>query len=520
MEALRRILHIEDNRDDAALILRALKKGGLQVEMKRVETSGELKEALGDGPWDIVLSDYALPSFDGLAALKIIVAQAPDLPFILVSGAVGEETAVKIMKAGAKDYIMKDQLGRLVPAIEREFIEAKLRREKRSVENQRNKLEEQLWQAQKMEAIGTLAGGIAHDFNNILTAIIGYSELAERELETLPDTRRKVGEVIKAGNRAKELVQHILTFSRQKEQERKPLEIHLIINEALKLLRASTPSTIEFRQSISKDCGNVFANPSQIHQVVMNLCTNAYHAMTERGGTLTVSLAPARLSRGELKGEDNPPGEYVHLSVRDTGAGIPPAIIDKIFNPYFTTKAQGVGTGLGLSLVLGIVKSHAGFLTVRTDMGKGTVFDIYFPRSQEDLGLAAVTGGEEVLPRGTENLLVVDDEMIIVQFSKEILEGLGYQVTAVQHSLEALNIFKSQPDKFAMVITDMTMPKMTGTQLSQELLKIRPDLPIILCTGHSDMVNSEIAGEIGIREYRVKPISGVELAHLIRKHLD
>ncbi len=516
-----RVLHIEDNQDDSVLILRALRKNDFEVESSLVESPSGLADALNGHSWDIVLSDYSMPNFDGLSALQQVVKHDPDLPFILVSGAVGEELAVQLMREGAKDYIMKDQLGRLGPAVARELADSKVRREKNIVQQQKHELEEQLWQSQKMEAIGTLAGGIAHDFNNILTAIIGYSQLAEMDLKELPETKRKVGEVIKAGNRAKELVQHILTFSRQSEEDKNQLEVHLIVKEALKLLRASTPSTIKFKQDISIDSGSINANSTRIHQIIMNLCTNAYHAMSENGGVLTVALGQVQLKLGELAGQDNVPGTYVKLSVSDTGCGISDSIMSKIFDPYFTTKAQGVGTGLGLSLVMGIIKSHDGYITMQSKEGEGTTFNVYFPKISDVSSAASVVAGDQTMPvGGTESILVADDEEIIVQFTEEILRILGYTVTVAKDGEQALDFFKANPEKFDLLITDMTMPGMIGTDLARHVLQIKPDFPIILCTGHSDKVNQNIAKEIGIKEYRIKPIAGLELAKMVRQLLD
>jgi len=517
-----RILHIEDNNDDAFLVQRALKKGGYETDITLVDSALDLREALEKGgPWDVVLSDYALPNYDGLSALQQVIAHDSDIPFILVSGAVGEETAVEIMKTGAKDFIMKDNLGRLVPAIARELVDYQLRKDKSRVEQQKRDLETQLWQAQKMEAIGTLAGGVAHDFNNILTAIIGYSELAVRELDDRPETKRKIEEVVKAGNRARELVQHILAFSRKNEADRETIDMGDVVREALELLRATTPSNIEFNESISSDCGQVKANAIRIHQVILNLCTNSAYAMAEKGGVLTVSLAPVTLALGELKGRNNIPGDYVRLTISDTGTGIDEKIISKVFDPYFTTKPQGVGTGLGLALVLGIVKSHSGYITVESAKGEGTTFDIYFPLDRSHM-LPGLKGGDQAKATegGNENILVVDDEEIIIQFTKEILEGLGYRVAVARDGVEAVNLFKEDPQKFDLMITDMTMPKMMGIELSRTVLQIRPDLPIILCTGHSDQVNADIASRVGIREYCMKPISGMEMARIVRRLLD
>ena len=520
MEKLR-VLHIEDNPDDALLVRRLLKKNGYDIEMRLVENAADLDSALVNEEWDIVLSDYALPKFDGLTALKRVVEHDPDLPFILVSGAVGDETAVLIMKAGAKDFIMKDTLGRLIPAISRELVDFQVRKDKKKVEQQKRDLEAQLWQAQKMEAIGTLAGGIAHDFNNILTAIIGYSELALKDLTDLPDTRRKIGEVVKAGNRARDLVQHILTFSRKSEADRKSIDINTVVKETLRLLRATIPSSIEFKENISTDCGKVQANSTKIHQVILNLCTNASYAMAKSGGVLSVSLDMIKLALGELTRNDNVPGEYVRLTIQDTGEGIDPKIIARVFDPYFTTKPQGVGTGLGLSLVLGIVKSHAGYITVESDIGVGTTFTVYLPKIKSGFPTKSDDGEVKSIPLGgNEDILIVDDEEIIIQFSDEILKGLGYKVTTAKDGVEALDIFRQHPDKFKLLVTDMTMPKMVGTELAHEILKIRPKLPIILCTGHSDQVNKEIASEVGIRSYCMKPLSGMELARIVRGLLD
>jgi DNA-binding NtrC family response regulator len=356
-----RILHIAENREDVALITQALRNCGLELELEEINSLAGLSEALREKAWDIVLSDCPPPFLEGLAVLEKIAAHDPDLPVILVSRPAGEEAAAEIMKAGAKDYILKDRLARLGPAIERELAAAAVGREKRALERQKRQLEEQLRQGRKSEAKGGLAREIAHNFNNILTTIICYSELAEMDLKEQPDTRRKVFEVIKAGNRAKEMVQQVLASGKERQAPRKSEEKEL-----------------------------------------------------------------------ELAGSE----------------------------------------------------------------------------------------GEESLPRGTEHLLVVDDEEIIVQFTKEILEGLDYQVTTAYNGSEAWGLFSADPDRYALMITDMVMPMMTGIELSQEILKLRPAFPIILWTGYSDKVDQAIVAKMGIRAYRVKPVAGAELARLVRKHLD
>jgi signal transduction histidine kinase/DNA-binding response OmpR family regulator len=382
------------------------------------------------------------------------------------------------------------------------------------------KLEEQLRQAQKMESIGTLAGGIAHDFNNILTAVLGYADMVLEGLAPGSRNWKLQQEVINAGLRAKELVKQILTFSRQTEHDFKPLQLHLIIKETLKLLRASIPTTIEIRQDIDASCGAVLADPTQIHQVLLNLCTNSYHAMREKGGVLEVCLRETVIGQDDhIANLELTPGKYAKLSVSDTGAGIRLEDMEKIFEPYFTTKPVDEGTGLGLSVAHGIVKSHKGRISVYSEPGKGTVFNLYFPC----IAAAGETGearSDELLPGGNERILVVDDEEFIVRIEQFILENLGYRITATTSSKEALRIFAQQPADFDLVITDMTMPHLTGADLARKFLAIRPDIPLILCTGFNAQINEETAKEIGIREFALKPVSKRDLAYMVRRALD
>ena len=388
-------------------------------------------------------------------------------------------------------------------------------------EEEKSKLEAQLQHSQKMEAIGTLAGGIAHDFNNILTAIIGYTEMAkENTLEGIKIID-DLDEVLKASDRAKELVKQILAFSRQDQQERKPLHVHLLVEEALKLLRASIPATIEICENIDTNCGSVLADPTQIHQVIMNLCTNAYHAMRETGGVLTVELAQIEIENGDDKVTtfSLAPGQYIMLKVSDTGHGMPRAILDRIFEPYFTTKGKGEGTGMGLAVTHGIVKSFGGHITVYSEPEQGTSFNVYLPRIVLTSTSSEIKDNNNVLT-GNERILVIDDEESIVKIEQKILERLGYKVTAMVSSEKALQTFSSQPDQFDLIITDMTMPQMTGAELSRKILAIRPDIPIILCTGFSELINEDKAKAFGIRAFFMKPIVGKELAKVIRNVLE
>jgi|GEM_PF-942973 len=381
-------------------------------------------------------------------------------------------------------------------------------------------LEKQLQQAQKMEAIGTLAGGIAHDFNNILAAISGYSELARLDMKNNPRATNNLDKVLKASYRAKELVSQILTFSRQADYENKPVHIGSVVKEVLKLMRASLPTTIEIQQIIDQDIGNVLADPTQIHQVVMNICTNTDHAMRDKGGILQVSLnRPKGDPEFTLQFPGQDPESHLRLKISDTGHGMPPEVLERIFDPYFTTKEKGEGTGLGLAVVHGIVKNHNGHIAVHSEVGKGSTFCVYLPRIARH-AKRWHKNAAKTIPRGNEHILLVDDEKDIVQMEQQMLEHLGYEVTIRTVSVKALRDFQSQPNKFDLIITDMTMPKMTGDLLAQEIRKIDPAVPIVLCTGFSAKMSDETARSIGISEYLLKPLALGKLAKTVRDLLD
>ncbi len=382
------------------------------------------------------------------------------------------------------------------------------------------KLEAQLRQAQKMESIGTLAGGIAHDFNNALFSIIGYTELTMDDVPEGSLAQSNLKEVLIAANRAKDMVQQILTFSRQTETEKKPVKVQSIVKEAIKLLKTSIPTTIEIRLNIDADCKPVLADPTQIHQVVMNLATNAYQAMREKGGVLTIDVAKEKISMDDSDSYLNlHPGTYIKLTVSDTGHGIDKAVMEKIFDPYFTTKPVGQGTGMGLSTIHGIVKSHGGDIKVYSEPGKGTVFYVYFPLIEtKPVEPEIVSTGP--IQKGNERILLVDDEEPIVRIVKQTLERLGYQVATRTGSVDALEAFRAGPDKFDLVITDMTMPNMNGVELAKKLMEIRPDIPIIICTSFSEKISADKAQAMGIRGYVMKPVVTSEISKKIREVLD
>ncbi len=384
------------------------------------------------------------------------------------------------------------------------------------------KLEQNLYQAQKLESIGTLAGGVAHDFNNILSAIMGYTEIARSRLSSDNEAVDDLDRVLAASSRAKDLVQQILAFSRKSEIDRVPVQIHFVVLEALKLLRSSIPSTIEIRHNIDTDSGLVFADATQVHQIVMNLCTNAFHAMDDSGGVLAVSLKCRKLDGGDFTSNGQQaikPGEYLELTVSDTGPGIEKRFLDKIFDPYFTTKEKGKGTGLGLSVVHGIVKSYGGHISVYCEEGKGTTFRVYLPKIVADR-YSEQQLSHGVTPRGYEKCLVVDDEEDIANLEKIMLESLGYTVTATNSSDKALEVFKKDPTYFDLVITDMTMPQFNGTELTQKLREIRPDIPVILFSGFSELIDGERAKALGMQKYLMKPVTKHDLATAVRQVLD
>jgi two-component system cell cycle sensor histidine kinase/response regulator CckA len=386
----------------------------------------------------------------------------------------------------------------------------------------KKRLEQQLIQAQKMEAIGTLAGGIAHDFNNILGVIVGYTELALEDLPESTPVRNNIRQVLVAAERASELVKQILAFSRQSERTRKPLALNPVIKESLKLLRSSLPATIEIRHHIRVDAGDdvVLADPTQIHQVMMNLAANAAHAMRENGGIMEVSLDEVYLDpESALKHKNIQPGSYLRLTVSDTGHGIPGVVMKRIFEPYFTTKNPGEGTGMGLAVIHGIVKSHGGDITVYSDPGKGSTFHVYLPQMKEDLAEHEVRPVEEITG-GNECILLVDDEEALIEVGSMMLERLGYEVVGKSRPTEALQIFQEKPDHFDLIITDVTMPYMTGFQLAGKIREIDERIPIILCSGFSTAVAKEQMEELGIACFVMKPIIKSELARIVRRVLD
>ncbi|MDX1775666.1 MAG: ABC transporter substrate-binding protein [Desulfobulbales bacterium] len=390
---------------------------------------------------------------------------------------------------------------------------------RKQVEEEKANLEASLRQAHKMEAIGTMAGGIAHDFNNMLSVILGNADLAKIKTGEESKASDNIDRIVKASSRARDLVQQILAFTRQTEKKTEPIDIVQTTGDSLRLLHATIPKSVEIRRNFDLDAKIfVVADPTQIHQLMLNLCTNAIQAMHEKG-ILAINLTEENLTDKDLFNQiDKKPGPYIRLTVRDSGGGIAPDILERIFDPFFTTKDIGQGTGMGLSVVHGIVESTGGFITVDSVVGQGTSFDLYFPKADNtrvQKAKIAVT-----IPTGSERILFIDDEQTLADLGKEILGSLGYAVTTVTNSRAALAMFKSQPDDYDLIVTDMTMPELTGKELAAELLQIRPDVPIILFTGYSSVISKEDAEKAGIRKFCMKPYDTIKLATTVRKVLD
>jgi len=381
-------------------------------------------------------------------------------------------------------------------------------------------LEQQLRQAVKMEAMGTLASGIAHDFNNILGAILGYTRMAMEELQSDSQPYQDLCEVIHSGDRAVNLVKQILLFSRHQEQSLVPVQVEYLVKEATKMLRATLPATISLEANIAPNCPAIMADPSQIHQIIINLCTNAKQSMIVNGGTLSISLSQKEFHKNkQRRAADINPGFYIVLSVEDTGHGITKKNLTRIFDPFFTTKGIGEGTGLGLAVVHGIVSSHHGNIFVESTVNKGTKFTIFFPAASPGAPSAQNEDTDSV-PRGNEHIMVVDDEANILTLRRRLLTKLGYQVSTFSRSADALTSFMKAPDDFDLILTDMDMPDLDGKRFADRILQIRQKTPIVLCTGHSEIINSHNAAEYGFKDLLEKPISQENLAKTLRKHLD
>jgi len=518
------ILLVDDNPSNLSVLIDLLDQSNLNI-LVAVNGKQGIKHAKLGKP-DMILLDIMMPGIDGFETCRILKEneETKDIPVIFLTALTETEYKVKGFSLGAVDFITKpfqreEVLARIKTHItlqqqKKEVL--KLNKNLKKEIKRIKELEEQLRQSQKMEAIGTLAGGIAHDFNNILFPILGYTEIMMDEYLPDSDGWQNLNEILIATYRARELVNQILTFSRKTSVSLKPLKIHLIIKEALKLMRSSIPTTIEIRQDI-EETSPVMADPTQIHQVIINLCTNAFHAMKETGGVLEVSFKESKSGpEPDLPLSKFSAESYAVLSVSDIGTGMDKNVLSKIFDPYFTTKGIGEGTGLGLAVVDGIIREHKGKIIVKSDPGKGSVFQVFLPVVMAKIEKDDIKTSEPCIG-GNEKIMVVDDEPQIANVLKIMLEKLGYDVTIKTGSRDALEAFRLNPGNLDLIITDMTMPDMTGIELAEEIFRIRPDLPLILATGYSEFVSKETAGLYGIKEFIMKPVVRDELAATIRR---
>ena len=528
-----RILAIDDKKDNLIALSALLKALIPDCEVITAQSGPEgIEKAQTELP-DTILLDIKMPGMDGYEVCHRLknAENIRHIPVIMLTALKTDAIdLVKGLETGADAYLAKPINEYVLAAQVKTALRIKEAEDRLRTQNEQLEIlvkkrtetlrasEAQLRQAQKMEAISTLAGGIAHDFNNILTAIMGFAELAQMKLDEKDEAHGDLKQVLQSANRAKELIQSILAVGRRQEQEKQPMQLKEVVKEALKLLRASLPSTIEIQEEYDPETGLIHADSTQMHQVLMNLCTNAGHTMEENGGILKMGLRNTEFGTRNTA-LNLPPGRYLCLSVSDTGAGISPQVMEKIFDPYFTTKEKGRGTGIGLSVVHGIISQHGGAITVTSEPGKGSIFHVYFPCIEEEEPTPEPADKVPV-PGGHERILFIDDEEAVTRMGKGMLSRFGYAVTPMTGSIEALGLFRENPKEFDLVITDTTMPHMPGDLLARELLKIRPDIPIIICTGHSNRISREKAKQIGIKGLLMKPLTMRELTITVRDALD
>ena len=507
------VLVVEDSENDSWLAVRELERAGYEIAHSRVETETGLRAALKQTRWDVVISDYNVPGFSGAAALEIVRESRKDLPFIFVSGTIGEETAASAIRAGANDYVMKNNLSRLGPAVERELREAGSRDERRELENQ-------LRQAQKMEAVGRLAGGVAHDFNNLLTAIMGYAQLAAGRLPPEHKAQLDVQEIMNASERAAMLTRQLLAFSRKEVVQTRVLDLGALVTEMAKMLRRIVGEEIQMLVRTQEGLGGVRADPGQMEQVILNLAVNARDAMPT-GGRLIIETENVEIGdnyAGEHVAAE--PGAYVLLAVSDTGIGMDEATKSRIFEPFFTTKDSDKGTGLGLATVYGIVQQSGGAIQVYSEPGRGTTFKIYLPRTAGPVEALLSSDSLDQAPHGTETVLLVEDQDVVAAVVRGALETCGYQILEARHGEEALRIWGAHRGSIDLIITDVVMPNMNGPEFVRRVRETDPDAKVLFMSGYTEHGFSA-HGEMGSADgFIQKPFSPAALARKAREVLD
>src|SRR6266851_1021355 len=507
-----RVLMIEDSEDDAALLLRELRRGSYDVESERVDLPDTLKSALDKHTWDLIVSDFSMPHFSGTDALRLLRARGSEVPFIFVSGTMGEETAVAALQDGAQDYLVKTNLKRLVPAVQRALREAEERR-------QRKLMEQQVQQLRKFEAIGKLAGGIAHDFNNVIGAILGWAEMGCQEEQPGTVSHNRFQKIRDQANWAGRLTSQLLAFARRQMLQPRKTDLNTLVVEGMSLLRRVIGEQIEVRVVAGPDLSVAMVDPAQIEQVLMNLCLNARDAMPQ-GGRLIIETQNVEIDQEYCRLHAYArQGSFVLLSVSDTGVGMDAATAQRIFEPFFTTKETGKGTGLGLATVYGIVKQHEGFIYLYSEPGKGTTFRVYLPATSGTAEPHQPKHDEQV-PKGTETILLAEDNEGLQEAAKEMLEKLGYRVILASNGTEAVQIFTKNPGQFDLIILDVVMPKASGPEAFSQIASIRPDLRVLFSTGYT----AEAASLNSVTEQGAsvlqKPYSLKSLGQMVRANLD
>jgi signal transduction histidine kinase len=513
-----KLLQLEDNPADAELILATLNEGGIPCETSRVDRRDTFVDALKAGKIDLILADYSLPGFDGITALSLAQQLRPDIPFIFVSGTLGEELAIDAMHRGATDYILKQRLGRLVPSLQRAIRELQERQERARVEEALRQSEKQLRQAQKMEAVGRLAGGLAHDFNNLLTVIMGHAQVLLNEMAAEHPFRTKIEEMQKAGDRAATLIRQLLTFSRKQPSTPKVLSVNPLITNFETMMRRLIGEDLELTLALAPQDLRISADPAQVEQVLMNLVVNARDAMP-KGGKLRIETAQVELTRTPMYHVQLPAlGTFVKLSVSDTGSGMSTDTLTHIFEPFFTTKEEGKGTGLGLSTVFGIVTQSGGGLDVTSRIGQGSRFDVYFPSVRSHPAPTTSDQSPRSSNRGRETILLVEDDASVRDLVRDELKKLGYRVLESKNGLEACLVATQQVGNYQLLLTDVVMPGMSGTELAQHLRILKPDLRILFISGYADDVG--IGATDPLSDYLQKPFTPEALSQRIRQLLD
>lgn len=511
-----RLLIVEDSNDDTQLLLRTLEEGGYDPVWQQVDDGKAMSAALDEHSWDLVLSDANMPRFSATGALEVLQRAELDLPFIVVSGHIGQEQAVALMKAGASDYVRKDNLPRLIPVVQRELQEAAVRKE-------RNRLEARLRQAEKMEYVGQLAGGIAHDFNNLLTVVTGYAGLILGRLDADDPLRADVKLIRQAGKKAADLTRQLLAFGRRQILQPRVLDLNQVVSDFEGFLRRTIPENVEILTVLDPELGLVRADPGQIEQVLLNLAINARDAMP-KGGKLTIETGNVELD-GAYSDPDNrqsvvTPGPYVMLAVTDTGKGMDEGVMSQLFEPFFTTKEKREGTGLGLATTYGIVRQSGGHIWAYSEPDKGATFKVYLPRVE---GAVVVPGPDDstvVSNGGTECLLVVEDNEMVRGLAVRALEDHGYRVLAAEHPEEALRICADHEGRIDLLVTDVVMPGLSGVDLAARIEEMRPGVKTLYISGYA-YTGLLRAGqtEAGI-EFLSKPFSAGALARKARDVLD